>query len=574
MATLIKKIKKGHAYWYAVECQRVNGKPRIVWQKYLGRVATLLKTLQTRPASKPKEVRVREFGAVAALLSIADELNIIDIIDKTISKRHQGPSIGQYLLLAAINRAIAPRSKLQIGKWYEKTMLKRLWKHSDSAFSSQRFWDAMNAVDEKDLAEIEKSLVERLLKIESLDFKTLLYDTTNFATFISSTNTRNTIAQRGHSKRKRSDLKIVGLALLVERHFGIPLFHESYAGNINDQTSFQTLCLSLIERCQQLSKGNKEVTLVFDKGNSHREAFSLLEHHGVHFISSLKRNQCPDLFGIEKDKMELLKGADISGMRVYRCQKEIQRGTKRTVIVCLSEARYSQDIWNLTESVTKASRKLDQEIKQLRRWKNLPSLQRKPTVSGLKNRIEKLMRTHHNIMDGTPLINIEIDKDKAGMPRLSYSLNHQELQERMEKRCGRMMLFTDLDSWSTEELIMAYRYQSKIEDVFRQMNNWDYLRWQPLHHWTDQKIRIHAFYCVMAVMLVSIVRKRLLEKGIKISMHELLEELSDVKEVLLLHPPLKKPAPPKVGTVYSRQNALQKKLFGALDLARWQVREG
>ena len=42
MATIIKKIKKGRPYYYAVVSKRVDGKPRIVWQKYLGTVDSLL----------------------------------------------------------------------------------------------------------------------------------------------------------------------------------------------------------------------------------------------------------------------------------------------------------------------------------------------------------------------------------------------------------------------------------------------------------------------------------------------------------------------------------------------------
>ncbi|MCL5780465.1 MAG: hypothetical protein M1119_06030, partial [Firmicutes bacterium] len=39
------------------------------------------------------------------------------------------------------------------------------------------------------------------------------------------------LPQRGHSKEKRSDLKIVGLAMMVTPDFNVPLFHEVYPGN-------------------------------------------------------------------------------------------------------------------------------------------------------------------------------------------------------------------------------------------------------------------------------------------------------------------------------------------------------
>src|SRR5512137_1518071 len=72
MASLIKKMKKGRPYYYAVESARVNGKPRIVWQKYLGTVDAIVKRLaQTRP-EKPHEAVLFEAGGVAALLVTRD----------------------------------------------------------------------------------------------------------------------------------------------------------------------------------------------------------------------------------------------------------------------------------------------------------------------------------------------------------------------------------------------------------------------------------------------------------------------------------------------------------------------
>ncbi len=274
MASLINKRKKGKTYWYAVECQRVNGKPRIVWQKYLGRAEDILRATQQATAPEPQEVRLRQFGAVAAMLNVAEPLGVVGIIDRHVPKRKQGASIGQYMLLAAINRGCDPKSKLQIGEWYEQTILCRLWKLPASTFTSQRFWDAMDAISEEAIVAIERDLVQALLRTTQLDLRAILYDTTHFATFIHALNDRNTIAQRGHAKKKRHDLRLVGLALVVTKTFGIPLFHEAYAGNVTDTTQFGSLTLQLAERYRQLADTCENLTLVFDKGNNSENNFT------------------------------------------------------------------------------------------------------------------------------------------------------------------------------------------------------------------------------------------------------------------------------------------------------------
>jgi transposase len=68
------------------------------------------------------------------------------------------------------------------------------------------------------------------------------------------------------------------------------------------------------------------------------------------------------------------------------------------------------------------------------------------------------------------------------------------------------------------------------------MKNPHFVSWRPLHHWTDQKIRVHAFYCVLALLLSSLLRRTLAQKGIDLSIVKILTTLSQVKEVALVYP--------------------------------------
>lgn len=159
MASLTRKLIRGRPYYYLRECKRINGKPRVVWTYYLGSMERLLERL-ARP--EPAEVSVTEFGASAAVLDIATKLGVVDIIDRHVPKRDsRGPTVGQYLLLAALNRCIEPKSKRQLGKWYETTALRRLFPLTASQLTSQRFWDNMNRVSPEAIIAIERELAER-----------------------------------------------------------------------------------------------------------------------------------------------------------------------------------------------------------------------------------------------------------------------------------------------------------------------------------------------------------------------------------------------------------------------------
>lgn len=572
MASLIKKIKKGKPYWYAVQCQRIDGKPRIAWQKYLGRADDILKATQEATAPEPQEVWLHQFGAIAALLNVAEQLDVVSIIDRHIPKRSQGASIGQYMLLAAINRACDPKSKLQIGPWYEQTLLARLWKHPAETFSSQRFWDAMDAVGDEAIAAIEGDLVDRLVQTTALDLRAVLYDTTNFATFIHTLNDRTTIAQRGHAKKKRHDLRLVGLTLVVTRTFGIPLFHEAYTGNITDTTQFGSVVLALAERYRQLARECEDLTLVFDKGNNSDDNLTMLEMEHLHFVGSLVPSQHADLLEVPLDQYQPLMGESWSGVRAYRCRKEVF-GQDRTVVVTFTESFFSQQAHGLIAQFAKCVQKLEGLAKRLAVWHEPRDGQRPrrpagrpPGQTAVQRQVNEILSPQHM----RTVIRAEVGTSGKGIATLSYASDREALHELIDRTCGKTILFTDRDDWTTEQIVAAYRGQSNIEEVFRDMNNWDFLRWMPMHHWTDQKIRVHAFYCVLALMLVGVLRKQVSDAGLDLSTHALLESLSKIIETVVVYPSAHPPAPPRLATTLSRFDPTQKALYDTLKLARWR----
>jgi hypothetical protein len=207
MASLQCYSVHGNRYWRIVESFRdKRGRPRIRVVRHLGTAQKLLECLSEAPG-RPLYAEERDFGATAALWDTAQQLDIVRTIDTHARKRDQGPSVGEYLLLAALNRALAPASKRKLGVWYRNTILVRLLPLRSAALRSQRFWDHMNYLDESTLQRIENDITRRLVEEWKVDLQTLFYDTTNFDTFLSSENPAR-LAQRGHAKSKHTDLRI------------------------------------------------------------------------------------------------------------------------------------------------------------------------------------------------------------------------------------------------------------------------------------------------------------------------------------------------------------------------------
>lgn len=557
--SLHKKIIRGHPYWYARECQRVDGKPKIVWQKYLGRAEDIAAAMGApSQVEKPKEIVLCDFAGPAALYDLTDKLDLIATIDRHAGKRAQGVSVGTYMALAAINRCLAPTSKAAMAEWYQGTILRRLLPVPSNLLSSQRFWDHMSYLDADKISAIEQDLTRTLIDRFQVDLSCLLYDTTNFYTFIDTFNDAPTLAQRGRSKEKRMDLRIVGLALLVTKDFHIPLFHEVYPGNTHDSTEFASATETLVARYRLFSQSVNGITLVYDKGNNSHENQARVDDSPYHFVGSLSPVQHPDLLRIPQSRFHPLQGEDLSGVLAWRTRKHVL-GTERTILVT-----YNPELF-LTQGATilRELRKRTRKLRELQMHLAHPPTRGKPlTVESAHKQVQAILSGRH--MKDLILVDVS---GKKQVPHLSYRVDQTAWNRLQRTLLGKNILFTDQESWSDEEIVRAYRGQHHIEEAFKRMKNPHFVSWRPLHHWTDQKIRVHAFYCVLALLLSSLLRRTLAHKGIEMSIVKALATLSKIKEVVLIYRGSHSRMQPAVEL--NRLTPLQEELLHALDLKRY-----
>jgi transposase len=561
MPSLTKKIIKGHPYYYLRECRRVNGKPKIVWQEYIGSPQQLAARL-TQP--KPETVLVRQFGAVVAAFDIAQQLNIASIIDRYVPKRgNQGPSVGEYLLLACLNRCVAPKSKSQIGKWYDTTVLPRLLGINSSQLTSQRFWDNMDRVDEDAIHSIEQDLSIQAVSHFGLDLRCLLFDATNFFTFIDSFNSRSKLPQRGHSKEGRDNLRILGLALMVTSDGDVPLFHHTYAGNQHDSVTFASVTGELEDRCRKLSNGVCDITLVFDKGNNSRDNLTAVSSGPYHFVGSLVPNQHPALLQIERKQMRRLDKKQLPAVWAFRTQQEIF-GVLRTVVVTFNRPLHQAQVKTLKREIAKRRRQLQQVQDSLQRHVDKTAGGHKPTLQGTQNRIQAILSARHM----KDLFRAKISMGKDGIPRLKWKFDDKAWAELDRTLLGKTILFTDRNDWTDEQIVRAYRSQSHVEAAFRRMKDPHFLTLRPTYHWTDQKLRVHVFYCVLALMIMSLLRRKLQQAGIFMSIRRIAERLEEIHEVVNVYP-TPKDSPPRIHATLSQCDAEQESMLAALQISSY-----
>lgn len=525
MATIQSKKSRGHKYWYIVESRRVNGKPRPIVLEYLGKPDALLKRLQ----GLTKGLRLKSYshGAIAALLDVAHKLDISSLINQYVksprSYMAEKPirnnlTVGITLLLGAIGRVCMPTSKRGWSTWAKTTTLTYLLRCSLSKIDSQHFWDLMDALPIEAIPKIEKELLERIIKIYGLESDTLFFDTTNFFTYIDTTNLRCTIAQRGKNKQKRYDLRQVGLAMVVTREDMIPMFHLTYQGNMNDTKVFRTVIKEIKNRLKALNLDVEKHTLIFDRGNNSKKNMAIVRDLQLHYVGALTPYNHKKLIDDAIDNFEELDvGGDV--IQVYRDKREIWQ-EKRTVVVFISEKLKAGQIRGIYQS-------LEKKQKQLRELQESLSNPRakKRNKEELENKITNLLKGQFlkNLIDWS------VNEISEGKFQLEFSINRERLNE-IEDKLGFRIIMTDRHHWSTFDIIKAYYGQSFIEHTFKNLKNPYHLALNPQFHWTDQKIIVHYFGCVLGYQLSAIVwRQAKIGARFRGSLDTLLDMLNNIR---------------------------------------------
>jgi hypothetical protein len=213
MASIIGKRQGNQTYYYLVESARVDGKPRIVSQQYLGSATEVMAKLSGGVGGEPVRTQHKSFGDLAAVFSVMDRLNVAAVIDAAVPRRSDAAaSVGTYIALATANRIVDPCSKLAFADWWDTTAGPRWVKLRSAALDHRQFWKAMDRLDETALRVIETALGQAMVTEFGLDLSGLVLDMTNFATYIDTGNDNASIAQRGKAKQKRTDLRLIGLA--------------------------------------------------------------------------------------------------------------------------------------------------------------------------------------------------------------------------------------------------------------------------------------------------------------------------------------------------------------------------
>lgn len=519
-----------HVFEREVNGNRYRIAAQSLWDPVRGR--SVARQVVLGPAQPPpladlgatRTVGTRNLGDVGALIWVSEQLDLIGHIDRACGKlgAKRGPSVGELAVAVAIQRACAPGPKRDLGDFLDASV-PRLSCLPGAAFSGQAFHRVAQQVTEHTLEQAQVAISQAAVARFNLSTDVLAFDTTNFDTHIA-TLTPGELARRGHAKSKRSDLRVVGLGLLVSETGHVPLLYRSYPGNGSDQAVLESCLAGLKQLHEALDQGAgrpgpSQRTLVRDGGFWSPQLELDLGPSGYYSIISLPLGHAAAAGALERaagrGAMQPLSGK-LKQVRAARMRTTVGKLDRTLVVVESEELLAGQK-----RGIAVALRKAKAELRKLERLVRAGRLKR----ASLEQRVRKALAREYL----SSFVVATIAGSDA-QPTFDWRVD-ATLRRQLEKtRLGRRVLCTDQHHWSTGRIVHAFRGQWNVEELFRRAKKGGVVPWGPSHQWADGSLRLHTFATVLGLMLVSLAKLAL---GTSASARETMRSLAEIRSTLV-----------------------------------------
>ena len=548
MASLIRKTINGRTYYYLATSARVDGKPRIVAQRYLGS-ADDLAAAADGGARAPTRTRHVGFGDVAACWGVLRDLDLVRLVDAVVGVRRAKVSPGTQLALAVLHQVVAPASDLDLAAWWPTTAASRFVRPRLDAgdLDRRRFWRTMERLEAHHLDEIEAALFPGPAGGGEPTGPVLALDVPAFATY--------TGADPAAASGARAPTRLAGLGLVVTLDGAVPVVSRRYEHPPGRPaaTSFSALVEELAARYHALSGTSDGVTVVVDAGQSAQVDVGL--HAGLHVVASLPPGEHPDLVARSAGRRAVDRDR-FPGVSVRETRAKVA-GTDRRVLVFHSRALRAAQERALAGDVASATRRLTELAAALSAGSvHRPREQVAAEIARI-TRFRFVDRVLSTTLTGT----------EPGELRLRWSVDEAARARLNAELFGTQVLVTDHEDWSAADVLTAYRARYRLESTLHRRGGAVVAAPVPGWRWNDRRVAVHAFVSVLATRVTHLMRRTAQRSGLDVSVGDLFAQLAGIEETVLHYPSTG--GRPRTRRVLAEQDATQQRLFDLFQMQRY-----
>ena len=342
---------------------------------------------------------------------------------------------------------------------------------------------------------------------------------------------------------------------MVTRDGGVPVVSRAYPGNRPDVTQFTAVVDELAARYAVLAGDGGGLTVVFDAGNDSAANQDHLAGLGLHFVASLPPSWHPGPAGHPRQPVPARWPGQVRRPDLSPRPTAQALGGPRRVILTHSPTFHGRQARGFAQTLAKAERQLTALAARLARGHTRrPRDQVEAEIAGIlaPRWASRVLHDRAHRRAGRGL-------------RLTWHADQQARQALEAEYFGKRILFTDRDDWPAADVIAAYRSQADAEAGFRQLKDPRVVSFSPMFHWTDQKIRVHAFYCVLALTIAHLMRRHATQASAGMSVRELLHTLAGIQETVMIYPSAS--GRPKARRMLTDRDPAQQQLFEIFNLS-------
>ncbi|MBN1932466.1 MAG: IS1634 family transposase [Desulfobacterales bacterium] len=430
---------------------------------------------------------MRSLGPEYVCHSIWNELKFNDILTANGISEHLLP----LLEALVVGRLVTPGSERHTWQWAEnrsaiyelsgtplRTSLNALYRAGDSLFGCK---DAL----ETHLARQEKELF-------SLPERMCLIDLTN--TYFEGRAAGNPKAKRGRSKEKRSDCKLLTLALVVDEH-GFAKYSRLYPGNQAECNTLKQIIENMIQIRPNLAKDR---TVVIDASIATKENIEYLKENRFHYIV-VSRGKA-DFTVADTLEMKIIRQTDEYSLEVKRREKNGQ-----AFLLCRSSSRKGKDygIRNRQEQLF---------IDRLQYYHD--GLSKKGHTKLYDKVIELIGRLREKYPQASKQYDVTVtaeDKTAKSVKAQAIVWKKRVQYDDISRFDGCYVLRTDRLDLTDKQIWETYVMLTRLESAFRSMKSSLGLR--PNFHQNPERADTHLFISVLAYHILHTIEYRLHQSG-------------------------------------------------------------
>lgn len=468
---------------------------------------------------------VREIGAEWLSYQAVGQLRIASFLEQ----KGWDDSDIRLALTHIISRAVYPASELKTSSWIKENsaVCEITGFDAEKVTKDQLYRISTKLYNEKEA--LEHYLSFRTNELFDIEDRIMLYDLTN--TYFEGRKTGSALAKFGRSKEKRSDAKLVVLALVVNPQ-GFIKYSAILQGNMSDPATLE----SMIENLRIKTSGSaKKALIVMDAGIATEDNLQMVKAKGYDYLcvtrSSLKNYKVQanvatvTVTDNKKQKIELCPVKSDKNTDYYLKVESHTKELKERSMNDQFRARFEDGLQIIADSMTKKGgvKQADKVYERIGRLKGkYPSIQRYFDIEVVVAAEQFESKGKGKKENKTPEI-------KQIATAINWAIKPDV---DINARSGIYFLRTSLYGQSEEMLWQFYNTIREIEATFRVLKTDLDLR--PIYHKKDESTMAHLNLGLLAYWVVNTIRHQLKKEGIHSGWSEIVRIMNTQKAVTTL----------------------------------------